>query len=133
MSKTYTGACLCGTVQFQLQGEFERFYFCYCRYCRKDSGSAHAANLFSSSMRLEWLAGQTQTQTYQLPGTRHTRCFCKVCGSAMPYTIADMVVVPAGSLETDDLQMPDGHLFIASQASWARHQPNTPGFDTLPF
>jgi hypothetical protein len=46
MSNTYSGSCLCGEIRFEIEGEFERFYLCHCEYCRKDTGSAHAANLF---------------------------------------------------------------------------------------
>ena len=46
MSNTYSGSCLCGEIRFEIEGEFELFYLCHCEYCRKDTGSAHAANLF---------------------------------------------------------------------------------------
>jgi len=52
MSNTYAGSCLCGEVRFEIEGEFERFYLCHCEFCRKDTGSAHAANLFSSTAAL---------------------------------------------------------------------------------
>lgn len=48
MSDKHLGACLCGAVRFEVDGAFDRFYLCHCESCRKDSGSAHAANLFSS-------------------------------------------------------------------------------------
>ena len=46
MSNRHSGACLCGAVHFEIEGDFERFFLCHCEYCRKDTGSAHAANLF---------------------------------------------------------------------------------------
>ena len=72
------GSCLCGTVQFQVSGAFESFFLCHCKRCRKDTGSAHAANLFSSKARLNWLAGQDSIRTYRLPETRHEKAsaFC---------------------------------------------------------
>lgn len=57
MSQQHSGSCLCGAVRFTVQGAFEHFYLCHCEYCRKDSGSAHGANLFSATARLQWLAG----------------------------------------------------------------------------
>ena len=52
----YKGSCLCGEITFEIIGEFESFFLCHCERCRKDTGSAHAANLFSSSARLIWLS-----------------------------------------------------------------------------
>ena len=50
----HVGSCLCGTVRFKVEGEFDSFYLCHCQHCQKDTGSAHAANLFSSSAKLIW-------------------------------------------------------------------------------
>ena len=53
MAKVYNGSCLCGDVRFIIEGEFKSFYLCHCNYCRKDTGSAHAANLFSTTAKLD--------------------------------------------------------------------------------
>lgn len=53
----YKGSCLCDEITFVIEGEFEQFFFCHCERCRKDTGSAHAANLFSSTAKLSWLSG----------------------------------------------------------------------------
>ena len=53
----YKGSCLCGEVTFEIEGDFDNFYLCHCERCRKDTGSAHAANLFSSTAKLKWLSG----------------------------------------------------------------------------
>lgn len=51
MSEHY-GSCLCGAVKCQIKGDFDSFYLCYCKHCQKDTGSAHAVNLFSQSAQL---------------------------------------------------------------------------------
>lgn len=120
MSQKHEGSCLCGAVRFEIDGDFERFFLCHCEYCRKDSGSAHAANLFSTRARLRWLAGEAQVRRYDLPQTRHSKSFCSHCGSALPQLQMDgaLLVVPAGSLTTDVPIRPDAHLFVASRANW---------------
>jgi len=40
------GSCLCKKINFEIEGEFDSFYLCHCGRCRKDTGSAHAANFF---------------------------------------------------------------------------------------
>ncbi len=95
------GFCLCGTAKFEIQGDFENFYLCHCQYCQKDTGSAHAANLLSRSATLIWHSGEEAVAAFTLPGTRHSKSFCKLYGSALPSTqAAGLVVVPAGCLDT---------------------------------
>lgn len=132
MSDKHLGACLCGAINFETDGTFDHFYLCHCGHCRKDSGSAHTANIFSSSAKLVWLSGQDKLTTYTLPGTRHTRSFCSICGSAMPYTLGSMLVVPAGALTTSIGIVPDAHIFVASKASWERNLSDAPSFDGFP-
>src|SRR5262245_57960147 len=103
MRNNYSGSCLCGEVRFEIEGAFERFFLCHCEYCRKDTGSAHAANLFSSSASLKWVSGQASVKAFTLPSTRHSRSFCGTCGSALPVTQMNgkLLVVPAGSLNSE--------------------------------
>lgn len=129
----YLGSCLCGTVKFAVHGEFESFYLCHCQYCQKDTGSAHAANLFSQSAQLTWLAGADSVVSYTLPSTRHSKSFCTLCGSALPNTqVAGLLVVPAGCLDTGITLRPNAHLFVSSKAGWDEGLGEVPMFDTLP-
>jgi hypothetical protein len=128
----HAGSCLCGAVTFEVHGGFERFFLCHCSRCRKDTGSAHAANLFSSTARLDWLSGQEKVRTYRLPQSRHARSFCSVCGSALPIVEEGFIVVPAGSLDSELAITPDAHIFAASRASWDRNLSGMAAFDALP-
>lgn len=134
MSTTHAGSCLCGAVRYAVDGEFERFYLCHCRHCRKDTGSAHAANLFSSQAVLRWTAGEDKLTFFNLPGTRHSRNFCSTCGSALPSLQAEgtLLVVPAGSLDTEVSSRPDAHLFVASRAGWDQGLEAIPGVERYP-
>ena len=129
MANRYSGSCLCGAISFEVEGEFERFYLCHCEYCRKDTGSAHAANLFSSTATLTWISGQDKATFFNLPSTRHCRCFCSICGSALPSVQMEgqWLVVPAGSLNTEIALKPDAHIFVSSRAGWDH------GLDTIPM
>lgn len=120
MSKTYRGSCLCGTVQFEISGDFERFFLCHCSRCRRGTGSAHAANLFSSMATIEWLSGDGRIKRYQVPDAVHSRSFCIDCGSPVPrfQTGTGALIVPAGCLETDLGMTPTAHIFFASRADW---------------
>jgi hypothetical protein len=116
----YLGSCLCRTVKYKVLGEFESFYLCHCRYCQKDTGSAHAANLFSSTAKLEWTQGEKNVRVFQLKKSNHVKAFCVICGSAMPNVQMEgtLLVVPAGSLDCNLDKIPDGHIFISNKANW---------------
>ena len=115
----HLGSCLCETVSFAIKGEFDSFYLCRCHRCQKDTGSAHAANLFSQSAELVWLSGLHAVTSFTLPNTRHSKSFCKLCGSALPNTdIAGLLIVPAGCLDTEISMLPTAQIFSASKAYW---------------
>ncbi len=130
----FYGSCLCGDVRFEVDGAFDSFFLCHCGYCRKDTGSAHAANLFSANARLRWLSGETLVAHFTLPETRHARSFCSSCGSALPIVQnkGEQLVVPAGSLDADVPIEPIGHIFMSSKANWDDHLERIRKFDGLP-
>ncbi|MCV0429494.1 MAG: GFA family protein [Roseibium sp.] len=130
----HAGSCLCGTVKFEIKGEFESFFLCHCKHCQKDTGSAHAANLFSTSAQLSWLAGEDFATAFNLPETRHKKSFCAKCGSAVPNLQMDgkLLVVPAGSLDTAPDLRPNGHIFTASRADWDNNLQDLPAFEKFP-
>ncbi|WP_330204343.1 GFA family protein [Cyanobacterium sp. Dongsha4] len=134
MNEKHSGSCLCGEIKYEIDGDFESFYLCHCKYCQKDTGSAHAANLFSSSAKLKWSTGQDKVIIYSLPSTRHSRSFCSVCGSAVPtqHFKNALLVVPAGSLDSAVTIKANAHLFISSRASWDHDLEKLPCYDGLP-
>ncbi|MCB0219426.1 MAG: GFA family protein [Chrysiogenetes bacterium] len=129
-----TGSCLCGANRFEVEGEFESFFLCHCSRCRKDTGSAHGANLFSTTARLRWLSDGTAVSRYKLPGTEHARNFCSTCGSALPSEQMDgkLLVVPAGSLDSEFSMRPTAHLFVSSKAAWDHDLETIPQMEKLP-
>ena len=40
----YTGSCLCGEIQYQIDGEIGMIVQCHCQKCRKANGTAFATN-----------------------------------------------------------------------------------------
>lgn len=130
----HLGSCLCKGIKFKVTGDFENFYLCHCRYCRKDTGSAHAANLFSTTAQLEWLKKETEVRRFQPPKSNHVKAFCSRCGSALPNLQMDgkLLVVPAGCLDTELNQQPDAHIFISNKASWDESLETIHKFDRFP-
>ncbi|WP_167084903.1 GFA family protein [Rhizomicrobium palustre] len=134
MTVVTSGSCQCGAVRFEIRGNFESFFLCHCRRCRKDTGSVHASNLFSSTATVVWHSGQDKIRHYQIPATRHAKSFCSECGSALPSVQMEgtLLVVPAGSLDDEIVISPNAHICFSSRAAWEDLLVDTPKFDDLP-
>lgn len=129
-----SGSCQCGAVQFEIEGAFESFFLCHCGRCQKDTGSAHAANLFSTTATITWRSGEEKITHYQVPATRHAKSFCSVCGAAVPDIQMEgaLLVVPAGSLDGEAGISPTAHICVASRADWEDAMRDIPKFEGLP-
>ena len=131
----YNGSCQCGEVHYKVEGTVTGFFLCHCRYCQKDTGSAHAANLFVPQGKLSWESGFDFVRTFCVPNTRHQKSFCIQCGSALPNEQSkdDVIVIPAGSLDGEFAIRPNAHLFSASRAPWDHNLEDLRVFDQLPL
>ncbi|WP_417354553.1 GFA family protein [Gallaecimonas pentaromativorans] len=128
------GSCLCGAVTFEMDDRFMAFHLCHCQQCRKMTGSAHAANLFTTPNNIRWLSGETQLARYDVPGRTISNAFCRQCASALPYLSLSgkALVVPAGSLDDAPSIVPQDHLFWAERAPWYQEVQNCPCYEGFP-
>jgi hypothetical protein len=121
-NSTLQGSCLCGAVKYEVSGEPKRFYHCHCKRCRKVTGTGHASNLFLQPAALKWLGGADQVREFKVPeAKRFTNSFCATCGSRLPRQPpgADLVMIPAGSLDDAAPIRPQARIFADSRASWS--------------
>jgi len=135
MSNEIAGSCLCGKVQFVIWGPFTAFHLCHCSRCRKDTGSAHASNIFTEPENIRWLSGEDLVERYDLPNAkRFAKCFCTECGSPVPYSSRDnrFLIIPAGSLDADPGIQPQDHIFWKDHANWYEPGLTAPHFDEYP-
>jgi len=129
----HQGSCLCKKVQFEITGDFDGFYLCHCSRCRKGTGSAHAANLFSKSAQLSWVSGRDQVKTFHLEGTRFQKSFCENCGAALrSMHESGRLLVPAGCLDSELSLRPTAHIFSESRALWDKDLETVKAFAKLP-
>ena len=132
--KEYFGSCLCKGIKFKITGDFEHFYLCHCRYCRKDTGTAYAANLFSTTAKLEWLKKETDISIFQPHRSNHRKAFCTNCGTALPNLQMEgkLLVVPAGCLDTKVEKRPNAHIFFSDKAGWEESLEEIDKFQRFP-
>jgi hypothetical protein len=115
------GSCLCADVAFEIEGAPTVVRNCHCSRCRRARSAAYATNLFYPAERFGWTRGQDKVADFKLPGARFfATAFCRRCGSSLPRVSPErgIVLVPAGSLDTDPGMQPTMHIFVGSKASW---------------
>jgi len=130
-----SGSCLCGSVQYEIKGDAAKFYHCHCERCRKATGTGHASNIILQDHAMTWNAGEDLLTRYKVPeAERFEVVFCSICGSNLPRVSpeAGIVVVPAGSLDTDPGILPQARIFNGSRADWSCTDPDTPCHDKYP-
>lgn len=129
------GSCLCGSVSYQIEPPFKMFQYCHCSRCRKFTGSAHAANIFVPPERFKWLTGEEFVGRFEEPDAKYfATCFCKRCGSSMPWSVqgGKNVVVPAGTLDDDPEIKPMHNIYWQSKACWFENAGALTQYDGLP-
>ena len=129
------GSCLCGAIGFEASGEPARMMNCHCSRCRLGRAAAHATNVFYKLDQFRWTRGAALVTEYKLPDARfHTVAFCSRCGSKVPRPSPErgIVVVPAGSLDTDPGLRAQGHIFVADKAPWFDITGPEPQFAQMP-
>ena len=131
-----TGSCLCGSVQYEIHGEADRFYHCHCQRCRKTTGTGHASNLLvKPENSLTWTKGEDLLRNYKVPeAERFYNCFCSQCGSPMPRLVPQLggVVIPAGTLNEEPPVKPQSRIFRDSRAAWSCSGDNLPVYAEYP-
>lgn len=118
------GSCLCGRVTYKSTSLPTGFSYCYCRACRRHTGSAFGAWMDVPHLSLEIEeAGFMLQQKSDLA----IRSSCKDCGSPMfmtYYAQPDTIAVAAGTIDEEsvkgELAKLDSHIFVSEKSGWFR-------------
>ena len=76
MTKTYQGACFCGAVQIETQGEPAGMGYCHCASCRSWSGGPVNAFSLWQADAVEIKTGADEIATYSKTPFSH-RQYCR--------------------------------------------------------
>jgi len=114
-----TGRCLCGDVQYEIEGKISPIWLCHCSKCRRSNGSAFHASAVVRPDRFRWVSGEEGIREYEDTPRYKTR-FCGRCGSPVPSYLEsyDLVFVHAGGLDGDPDRSVVHHIFVGSKAPW---------------
>jgi len=131
---TLTGGCLCGGIQYKIDGAFGVVANCHCTMCRKAQGSAFATNASVARSDFLLLKGADLLTEYESSEGKF-RCFCRVCGSPIySHRLAEpgSVRVRFGTLNGDPGVRAALHYAVESKASWFEITDGLPRIDSEP-
>ena len=127
----YQGGCLCGKVRFEITGEIHDIIYCHCSQCRKAQGSAFATNGNVDTERFNFISGENELTGYEsTPG--QIKYFCKHCGSPIisrNKSSPSKVRVRLGAVDSDIIERPVAHIFVASKANWEEIENDLPQYE----
>ncbi|MFN8625115.1 MAG: GFA family protein [Candidatus Binatia bacterium] len=124
-------SCLCGAVNWEIEGPLEWMSNCHCSRCRKAHGSVFATYVAGPAASFRLRGSERIVRYESSPG--FFRCFCGRCGSVVPGDPTEgRIFVPAGNFAGDPGIRPRAHIFVASKAPWYAIRDNLPRFDAYP-
>jgi hypothetical protein len=114
------GSCMCGAIQYEVEGVPEWVAHCHCSLCRKHHGAAFGTYAGYPTSRFRLTVGQEMLRSYC--ASRQTkREFCGTCGSSLFFREdkkPEEVAITLGTLCDDPGKAPEGHYLVGSKASW---------------
>lgn len=131
MNTPYTGQCLCGSIQYEVDEIGTQMGHCHCTMCRKFHGAAFATFGEANVDKFRWVKGEELLASYKAENDT-VRKFCKICGSSMTFTPSNdegkVVEFSLGTLESEIPHKPDAHIYLASKADWYDFHDDLPHF-----
>jgi len=127
----HTGSCLCGKIQYSMEGDLSDFGYCHCKSCRKASGSAHAANAGIERKNFTLADPEQVLREYESSPGKY-RAFCTNCGSPIYAYLRDtseLIRIRLGSLDTVFEKHAKAHTFVRGKAKWEVIYGDLPQFD----
>lgn len=122
------GSCLCGGIQYEINGPLTDVLNCHCSMCRKLHASAFRTRAKVQSSDWHTIKGQELMKFYESSPGEH-KGFCSNCGSSI-YTKFDanpaVYSFPLGTLDTDPGVKAGRHVYVGSKAPWFEITDNLP-------
>ena len=129
MNKIYKGSCLCGRIQFKVDGFSEQAANCHCTMCRKFHGAAYGTLV--SATNLKWLSGEECLKEY-VAENETIRTFCECCGSSIGFRVkgesANNMELAIATFDEEIPVVVDAQIYTKYKANWVQLQSNVSEF-----
>jgi hypothetical protein len=127
----HRGACLCGAVSFQVDGQLTPPDACHCSQCRKASGHYWAStDVPRNSLTI---SGEGQLGWYR-SSDKVKRGFCKSCGSPLFWDAAgrNNISISMGAFEQPTRTRLEKHIFVPDKGDYYDIADGLPRFGRSP-
>ena len=113
----HKGACLCGAVRFEVQGDLPAPDACHCSQCRKASGHFWASTDVAKSAVT--IHGEEQVRWFQ-SSEKVRRGFCGTCGSQLFWDPVHhgKIAIAMGAFEAPTGTQLGKHIFTADKGDY---------------
>lgn len=128
-----TASCLCGGIEFRIDGELGDISYCHCTMCQKAHGAAFGPYARVEAGDCTIVRGENLISSYR-SSPDITRTFCRICGSNLQF-IRDgrpYFGLAAGILEGEELPRPTIQIWCESRAPWFEIDRQIPAWDRYP-
>lgn len=130
-----SGGCLCGGIRYRIAGAPLFVGQCYCKDCRKATGTGHSTVVGVMETQLRVTGDPAIYASQGGSGGQVRRHFCPVCAGRL-YTAADssgpVRMVQAGSLDDPNAVTPTVAIYVKDALAWDRIDPALAKFEQLP-
>jgi hypothetical protein len=116
------GGCLCGKVRYSADVEPIFVGVCHCSTCQKASGSAFNAAVAVPKPAVKLTGTVSTYEGKGDTGNATYRRFCPSCASPVQVeaaVMADVVMIPVGTLDNPGSVKPAMQIYCDSAQSWA--------------
>ncbi|NVK36440.1 MAG: GFA family protein [Gammaproteobacteria bacterium] len=128
------GACLCGDVQYELNGELDVLAVCHCDQCKRAQGTAFVTNAPVDGRQFKITQGQDKLSAYESSSNKF-RYFCSQCGSPIYSQRTDMpeqVRIRVGTVTHGHIPKPSFQIYCEAKASWLQLDQGEPQYPQGP-
>ncbi len=132
----YTGNCLCGEIEYEINGELAMIFNCFCSLCRTWGGDGYRVSTKVKASDFKWLKGEEHLKKWLYNG-KVFKTWCGLCGTNLISTYpgnADVIGISMGGLKGSDLEgkRAVANIFVGSKAPWCEVPSGIPSFDDAP-
>lgn len=130
-----SGGCLCGGVRYTVRARPMIVRACWCRVCQYFAAGNASINLAFPTDAVQITGELRDYQSTASSGNTMHRRFCPNCGVHL-FSEAEerphITVIRAGTLDDNELAVPEAVIWAASAPAWARIDPSLRRYEGQP-
>ncbi|MEK9671667.1 MAG: GFA family protein [Rhodospirillaceae bacterium] len=137
MTKTVTGGCQCGGVQYEMDVVLpHKLHICHCKDCQRQSGGGFSITYIIDENAFRVTKGVLKSFTMKAQSGRDKAgAFCPNCGNRIYNYVAwrpGTVSIKPGTLDDTSFIDPKRHVWTASKQSWVTLPSDAEAYDHGP-